>query len=183
MRGRKPKPIETHKLNGNPSRLNLDKKIKMADKLSREVPDPPEYLDDLAKEHWKKIVPELKKMGTLAAVDIGAVEAACTAYSNMVHASKELKLMNTQTYKTKSGALQQVPQVGIFNTSASLYKSYCAELGLTPAARTRVSPDMDGDDEEDEDAQMNAVLNGRREIKRAHPKLKKIDDTKCQTFN
>lgn len=144
MRGRKPKPVETHERNGNPSRLDLKSRLLISKKINRERPSPPDHLDKTAREHWEKIVPDLEAMGTLAKIDAGSLEALCQAYSNMTRAAKDLKKLDSLFYKTPNGSLQQIPQIGIFNKSASLYKSYASEFGLTPSSRTRVDmPDGD----------------------------------------
>ena len=176
MRGRKPKPIETHVKNGNPSRLNLTARIEQSKKLNRTRPDPPEHLDEIARAHWFKIIPELEAMGTLAIIDAGSLEALCQAYSNMTRAAKDLKKLDNLFYKTPNGSLQQIPQIGIFNKSAALYKAYAAEFGLTPSSRTRGNIESDNSTDDMADILDAGEPLTSNIIKKLKPKLKKLAD-------
>lgn len=159
MKGRKPKPIETHLQNGNPSRLNLSAGTLLSKKIDRERPDPPAHFDSIARDHWNKIIPQLERMGTLAKIDFGSLEALCLIYSNMTRAARDIKKIDNLFYKTPNGSLQQIPQVGILNSAAGLYKGFAAELGLTPSARTRIAG---GDQDENSEDEMDAILDGKK---------------------
>ena len=50
--------------------------------------------------------------------------------------------------KTPNGSVQQSPYIGIINRQAVLVKALGAELGLSPAARTRISAGGEGGDDD-----------------------------------
>lgn len=52
--------------------------------------EPPEHLDDLAKEEYKRIVELLKELPPIASLDLSLVQAYCQTYSNYVQATKHL---------------------------------------------------------------------------------------------
>ena len=76
--------------------------------------------------------------GVLTVIDRAALAAYCQAWGRWVEA--EEKLRETPTlFKTPSGHVQQSPWLGIANKQLELMGRYMVELGLTPAARSRVT--------------------------------------------
>ncbi|MEN6370922.1 MAG: phage terminase small subunit P27 family [Armatimonadota bacterium] len=119
------------------------------------VPKCPSYLGSVGKREWKRIVPELDRLGLLTCVDGAALESYCTAYDNMVMAQKVLKKYG-MTFYTEKGYIVQRPEVAIVNKSLMIIKAFCAEFGLTPSSRSRMAM-PDKPDEEDE---MDKLLRG-----------------------
>lgn len=172
MRGRKPKPPEQHILNGNPSRLNLEKRQKFIEKLDRKIPQPPAELDQRGREYWLEIVPALQKAGILATADAGALFGLCESYALMKAAAASLKKLAETIkakieagevddisdsifyYKTSNGIYRQYPQLAQFKEASVIYKAYASEFGLTPSSRMRV----DLDQKFDADSEMETIL-------------------------
>ena len=76
-------------------------------------------------------------MGVLALVDRAVLAAYCRAYGRWVEAEDKLK--DTPLFlKTPSGYVQQSPWLSVANKQMELMGRYMAELGLTPASRSRV---------------------------------------------
>ena len=86
-------------------------------------------------------------MGVLTTIDRAALAAYCQAYGRWVEAEERMR-DGQMLYKTPSGHVQQSPLLSIINKQLELMGRYMAELGMTPAARSRVSvvdaPDLTG---------------------------------------
>lgn len=134
MRGRKPKPTALKRLDGNPGKrgYNHDEPV-----VPKGQPDCPQHLSDAARNEWHRIAGPLHEMGVLTTVDRAALAAYCQAWGRWVEA--EEKLRDTPTLlKTASGYVQQNPWLSIANKQLDLMGRYMAELGITPASRSRV---------------------------------------------
>jgi P27 family predicted phage terminase small subunit len=102
------------------------------------IPKCPRYFSGIARREWRRIVPELDRLGLLTCVDGAALEAYCNAYANMVVCQTVINTLGL-TFTTETGYVAQRPEVGIVNKSLAAIKSLCAEFGLTPSARARMS--------------------------------------------
>lgn len=104
---------------------------------------------------WKTLVKELTALDLMTNADVFALAIACDAFSNYCKATRAIKregqkLKYTNTAKATSKV--QNPSVAIAHKYHTIFKSYLAEFGLSPAARARLaSPKDDGDDSEDDD--------------------------------
>jgi P27 family predicted phage terminase small subunit len=78
-------------------------------------------------------------MGVLTLVDRAALAAYCQAYGRWVEAEEKLKETPVML-KTPSGYVQQSPWLSVSNKQLELMGRYMAELGITPASRSRVVP-------------------------------------------
>jgi len=136
--GRKPLPTNLHILNGNPSNLDLEKRKKLEPKPNRTIPKCPEWLNEEAKKEWKRIVPELKRLGLLTSIDGGALAGYCQAWGRYVEAEKKITEQGL-VLKTHSGYKQVIPEVTIAQKYLQICKSFMVEFGLTPSSRSRIS--------------------------------------------
>jgi P27 family predicted phage terminase small subunit len=96
----------------------------------------------VAKAERRRVARTLHAMGVLTTIDRAALAAYCQAYARWVEAEEKLKESPT-LYKTPSGYVQQSPWLGIANKQLELMGRYMTELGMTPAARSRVTPMQD----------------------------------------
>ena len=135
MRGRKPKPTALKRADGNPGKrpLNLHEP---------QVPDGrptcPSHLSQAAKTEWKRIAGTLHEMGLLTTVDRAVLATYCQSYGRWVEAEK--KLAETPALiRTPSGYVQQSPWLSVANRQMELMGRAMAELGLTPASRSRIA--------------------------------------------
>jgi P27 family predicted phage terminase small subunit len=101
------------------------------------VPDCPEHLSEEAREEWHRLVETLVSMGVITIVDRAVLAAYCQAYGRWVEAEERLR-ETPLLIKTPSGYVQQSPWLGIANRQMELMGRYMAEIGLTPASRSRV---------------------------------------------
>lgn len=103
-----------------------------------EAPKPPRYLGRYAKTEWRRVVPELHRLGLLSVVDRAALEAYCEAY----HDWREAKLAldeEGRTYKTDTGYIRPRPEIKFAAEAVKTMKAFMGEFGLTPSARSRIA--------------------------------------------
>jgi P27 family predicted phage terminase small subunit len=134
MRGRKPQPTALRRANGNPGKRGWNH----AEPVPPEgLPDCPEHLSEAATAEWHRLAGALHGMGVLSVVDRGALAAYCQAWGRWVEAEEKLKATPPMV-RTPNGHVQQSPWMSVANKQLELMGRYMAELGLTPAARSRI---------------------------------------------
>ena len=135
MRGRKPQPTALRRAKGNPGKrgYNHDEPVP-----PEGLPDCPPHLSDEARAEWQRLAQSLYDMGVLTSVDRGALAAYCQSWARWVEAEEKLK-ETPALIKTPSGYVQQNPWLSVSNKQLELMGRYMAELGLTPASRSRVT--------------------------------------------
>lgn len=144
MAGRPAKPTALKKLEGHLNKKMLNKKEPMPLVKDQTCPA---FLDDIGKVEWKRIVPELDRLGLITIVDRIALAGYCDAYSKWRKAIKYIQengLVFEYTRVDKDGKdvgkyRQPNPEVVMAHQSAQLILKYCQEFGLTPSARVRLS--------------------------------------------
>lgn len=102
------------------------------------APDCPEHLSDEARVEWYRLVDTLVGMGVITIVDRAVLAAYCQAYGRWVEAEQKLK-ETPLLFKTPSGYVQQSPWLNVANRQMELMGRYMAEIGLTPASRSRIA--------------------------------------------
>lgn len=102
------------------------------------VPDCPDHLGDEARAEWHRLVDTLVGMGVISVVDRAVLAAYCQAWGRWVEAEEKLK-ETPLLIRTASGYVQQSPWLGIANRQMELMGRYMAEIGLTPASRSRIA--------------------------------------------
>ncbi len=147
MKGRKPKPIKIHRLNGNPSKLKLDK-IQTPEPESK-IPRCPEQLDDLAKKEWKRITKELHKLQLLGRIDMAALAAYCCAYSRWICAEENIKKAGV-LIRNKDGVPCVSPLLRVAEKALDQMKMFLVEFGMTPSSRARIKVELKEQDNESE---------------------------------
>lgn len=142
--GTRPKPTKVKLLEGNRGRR----------KIGEGEPEPapgrptcPPHLSASAKAEWKRIVPELEKMGLLTKVDRSALAAYCNAYGEWKDTCELLK-GKSPIIKTEAGNIIQNPLVGIAHKASELMYKFLVEFGMTPSSRTRINVAKIGDPED-----------------------------------
>ncbi len=143
-RGPKPKPARLHLLRGNPGKrpLRLGEFTPAA-----AIPKCPAHLRGEARREWKRITEELHRYGIISELDRGIVAMACALWARHVEAERALEQAKDNTapgehlvVRAANGYPSPAPLVAVSNRSIEQYKSLCAELGCTPASRSRVTP-------------------------------------------
>ena len=165
IRGRKNKPTNLKVLEGNPGKRPLPENEPKPKPIP---PHCPTWLNAEAKRMWKKLAPELDRMGLLTTVDGEAFAAACQSYGIWVECEKYFKKKDPETgkpygrtyeYTNKADATNIVerPEVKIGQKAIAEFRAFCSEFGLTPSSRTRI--EVKADKEEDP---LESLLSGVR---------------------
>lgn len=110
------------------------------------LPRCPAHLDETARKEWRRLATPLHEAGLLTVADRAALAAYCQAWSRWVEAEEQLR-KTPALLKTPSGYVQQSPWLSVANKQLELMGRFMSELGLTPAARTRLNLDVSGADE------------------------------------
>ena len=134
MRGPAPKPTAWRRAEGNRGKRawNHDEPIP-----PEGIPDCPPHLNEAGREEWYRLVDALVEMRVVTIVDRAVLAAYCQAYGRWVEAEEKLK-ETPVLIRTPSGYVQQSPWLTISNRQMELMGRYMAELGLTPASRSRI---------------------------------------------
>jgi P27 family predicted phage terminase small subunit len=144
-RGPKPTPTVLRRLHGNPGKRawNHDEPVPPA-----ELPTCSDHLNAAARDEWERLASLLHEMGVMTLVDRAALAAYCQCYGRWVEAEEKMQT-TPMLLKTASGYVQQSPWLSIANKQLELMGRYMAELGLTPASRSRVAAFADAATEQD----------------------------------
>ena len=110
------------------------------------VPRPPADMSKEAREEWRRVMPVLVERRALSQADMGAVERYCEATGDVKIARARIKT-DGDYVPNRLGELKRHPAFTTLRESASEARRWAAELGLTPASRSRVAEgDADGGD-------------------------------------
>ena len=143
LRGPLPAGDNVRHLRGTPPKAGAGKPIKPAPT----APNPPTWLDREAKAEWRRVVPELDKLGILARLDRATLATYCDAWSRWVQARHVLAESGLIVENPERGPVKN-PMWQIYRDAAATLQALAKELGTTPAVRLRMTlPDKDGDDD------------------------------------
>jgi len=149
MRGRKPKPTEVKRLEGNPGHRALnDREPELPTSDAFDEPPPELLADAVAAAEWVRLAPMLRTARTVTDGDRGALLALCQQWSRYLDANKRVDLAG-MVIKARSGYPMPNPYIAIANRCLNHCVKLWAELGLTPSSRARVQtadgPGLGGD--------------------------------------
>jgi P27 family predicted phage terminase small subunit len=128
------KPTALKKLAGNPGKAPLNEN---EPKPAITIPECPKHLSRDAKKEWRRITPELERLGLISEVDAAALAAYCQAYGRWVEAEKAIKKHGAIVY-SPNGYPQQSPHLAIANKAVEQMRRWLVEFGCTPASRSKV---------------------------------------------
>ena len=132
--GRPPTPVKLRVLNGNPSK----RPIPNAPEPKVEKLSAPAYLDTNAKSEWRRITPELAKLGLLSKMDRSALAGYCQAWSDFRRARRHLVKDEDFVQATTGGGAASAWK-RLSDEALKQIRQFCAEFGLSPAARVRLA--------------------------------------------
>ena len=146
MRGRPPKPTRLRLLEGNPGKRPINENEPRPRQRQR-IPSPPAGLGEEGAKEWRRLGPELVRLGLLTNLDITAFHAYCDTFERWVQYSREAK--KAPLIQTPNGHLQQSPYVSMANRAFYMLNQSLARFGMDPASRSRIAVDpADRDDDE-----------------------------------
>lgn len=127
--------------------------IPMYDSMPEGMPEPPEDLGADGLLEWHRTLPILlTERRTLTMADLSVLAAYCTAVG-MMAAARRIIQAEGMIYTGASGPKRH-PAVGILSENMTQARQLAAELGLTPASRSR--PAIRGN----EGAEINDLFGG-----------------------
>jgi P27 family predicted phage terminase small subunit len=144
-RGPAPRPAAENEARGNPG--HRKKRPPSVQPTALESLAPPAWLHKLAKEEWRRLAPELARLGRLTVADSTAFAGYCSAFATWRQAlaarqgrGMTLAMAIAQgLVNAEKAALAQMERLG-------------AQFGLTPASRDRM-PGAPTEPEKDEFAE------------------------------
>jgi P27 family predicted phage terminase small subunit len=162
MKGRKPKPAARQIAEGDPSKRGVHKLAARAEaepKATRGLPPCPKHLKGVARKAWRFWAAELEGMSLNCRSDAMMLEGACVSYQTYVELYELIetqgKLVAKKERNPKTGQMEVVdvrphPALHIRDRALMQMRAFCAEFGLSPVSRARLSVeqregDADGD--------------------------------------
>ena len=150
-KGRKPTPKPLLKLRGSeirgPHKRGLD--------APPGVPPAPEWLGEIARAEWERIVPMLEASKVMSPRHQQTLAAYCDSFADMVQADQELKTSGT-TLMDDKGRVSNHPAWMRKRDARTSMLRFAAEFGLTASALARVSAVDNGPTQDEDDARMFA---------------------------
>src|SRR3990167_682586 len=155
-RGPAPKPATLHLLHGNAGKKSLASLLDDVVRPRVEIPDCPAHLDGEARAEWERIAPHLQSLGLISQIDRAALAAYCDAWGEYVWAATRIAALNGADRKEKRvaditgerGRIWDTPsgykQISVLqqirNRALEMLTKFLAEFGMSPSARSRVTP-------------------------------------------
>ena len=133
--GGRPKPTSLKILEGNPGKRPINTLEPQPDST---IPKCPAWLDAEAKRQWKRLAPELARLGLLTSVDGESLAAYCQAWSELRSAT-ELLQKEGRVVETAAGGQKPHPAISMQRTAWMAIRAYAAMFGLDPSSRARLS--------------------------------------------
>lgn len=140
MKGRKPKPTETRKLEGNAGHRPLNASEPKFDALDETFDTPPPELEGqaAAQAAWLRLAPLLRRARQVGAADRTALLALCLEWGRYLEALGKVQTMG-MVVRAPSGYPMTNPYLSIATKALSAVNKLLPELGLTPSSRSRVT--------------------------------------------
>lgn len=153
LRGPKPTPSAIKKARGT---YRADRAAPNEIEPALGAPRMPAWLDKTARAEWRRVVPQLEETCVLTRVDGSTLEAYCSNYSAAVRLQQ---LADDEPLIDGLHGKKENPAASAARKHWQLVRQFAAELGLSPAARTRVgAPDTSEPTEGDEAAMFGRVV-------------------------
>jgi P27 family predicted phage terminase small subunit len=128
-------PIEVKRLRGNPGRRPLHSGPQPA---RTDPPEPLAFLSEDAKAEWRRLAPELHRLGLLTLLDHSAFGAYCSSFARWMAADRMLESEGLLA-PGSTGNMVVHPAFKIAVQCARDLIRIGNEFGLTPCGRTRIA--------------------------------------------
>jgi P27 family predicted phage terminase small subunit len=119
------------------------------------IPQAPEWLCDIGRQEWNRIVPMLEASKVMSVRHQQTLASYCDAFADMVKADNELR-QHGATFMDDKGRVMNHPAWYRKKDSRLHMLRFAEQFGLTASALARVSAVDNGPKEDDEDARMFA---------------------------
>ena len=134
MKGRKPKPVEVRRREGDSRKLP---EPVLVGGRPIDAPEPPEDLPDEARDAWGEVVPRLQEVGILDTVDRLALEAMCMQWARAKEAGRTIAREGV-TALGSQGQIVEHPALASERSAHLTFLKFAEHYALTPIARTRL---------------------------------------------
>lgn len=140
MSGPRPTPTYLKLLRGNPGKRAINKN-EPKPRVPAKAPEPPAFLNAIAKEEWARVSGELFHLNLLTTIDVAALAVYCDAYARWRVATEVMAAMSTHglLIKSRAGEATANPLIWIANSATKTMLRAADEFGMTPAARSRIN--------------------------------------------
>lgn len=101
-------------------------------------PKCPPWLDSEAKREWRRLAPELFRLGLLTCVDGDSFACYCQAWAEFKWATETLTREGRILTAEKTGYQQPHPAVAMQRSAGKALQAFGALFGLSPSARARL---------------------------------------------
>jgi P27 family predicted phage terminase small subunit len=136
MRGRKPKPTEQRRLEGNPGRRPFNVAEPHLPAFAVSIPE--ELIPfPVAVTEWQRLAPMLGRSRQVTEADRAALTALCLEWARYLVALAEVARAG-MTISTRNGYPVPNPHLSIATRALAACQKLWPELGLTPSSRSRV---------------------------------------------
>lgn len=125
----------------------------------------PDYLDDVAKTEFNRLVKELKNLDIITSIDTTSLAVCCDAYSKWKQATDFVNrtgLLKVKENRYGDKTIENNPAIRDALRYGDLYRKMTIECGLTPNARLRLAAkDTTQAEPQDELYQFLKATNGK----------------------
>ncbi|MFF7233960.1 phage terminase small subunit P27 family [Streptomyces sioyaensis] len=128
-------PTKLDKLRGNPSKKKLNEAE--PEPTTGDLAPPADFEGEALAE-WRRVVPELHRLGLVTVVDRAYLVAYCSAWSSFEEARQTLAERGPLV-EGRDGNLVKNPAAQIMRDSADMMIKFGSRFGLSPSDRTRLS--------------------------------------------
>lgn len=147
-RGPLPRPAQLHILRGNPSKKPIGALLDEAVRPAVEIPECPDHLQGEARAEWQRIGGHLQKLGLISQIDRAALAAYCQSYGRWVEVEIKIAVLNAEDKDGVAGFINDTPSgykqisvlLQISNRCVEQMEKFLRHFGMSPAARSRVTP-------------------------------------------
>ncbi|MCT2279017.1 phage terminase small subunit P27 family [Micromonospora chalcea] len=109
--------------------------------FERKAPNPPTWLSKEAAAEWRRVVPDLDRMGLLKKIDRAMLSAYCETWATYVWATREVQIqglsvevVTVRKDGSESKRLQANPNVVIARSAGKELRAFATHFGLSPSA-------------------------------------------------
>ena len=138
-------PTKIKKLKGTLQECR-ENKSEPAPPALKQIPDPPEHFNEIAKGEWYRVVGQLISLKLLSNMDLALIEVYCREYAIYVEMNELLdQKSRVMVFKDEKGNMkhaQVAPHQRIADRAVEKMLKIAAEFGFTPSARTRINADI-----------------------------------------
>ena len=152
-RGAIPKSNDQRVRENDPNKARMRREVTLHGQ-----PEMPRGMSSGAQAEWKRVVPELLRLGMLADIDRAALEAYCETYAQHREAMQDLRLRG-RILTDDHGREYASPSLNAVKSLGSAMRAYFSQFGLTPAARARLERPAGDNEAKRQERELEDFLN------------------------